>query len=548
MAKVLLLLPILDDETKAGLDKLVEIEEGKGRSNLVWLRQPAVSFAADTILQNIKKIEFLHEMKANTWNLSLITPNRQKLLSNIARRSRIQALNELTEKKRYPILLAFAKQTLTDIIDETIELFDRCLMHSYSKAGQELDELRQKNARSTNEKIHLFYEIGSLVLNNEIADNQLREKIFEAVKPESLSEAVAECPLIMRPMDDNYFDLWAERYSYFRRFVPHFLKTLEFAADKHHESLLQAIELLKKMNETGKRKLPPDAPTAFISKKWKPYIKDKAGHLNLRFYELCVLWELRSALRGGHLWVAGSYRFANPETYLIPKERWQSSKQDLVDLLRISPNGKEVLQKTQTDLENLLQIADNSFDKKDYLRFEGNQLIVSRLKAVEQDDEISELEKMLMERLPRIELPDLLIEVDGWTSFSKEINHALGSEKRPPELSANFYALLVSQACNLGFIRMSEISNLNLNQMLWTHTWHFREETLKKAANCLVNYQYLQPLAKIWGGGTLSSSDGQRFPVSVKSVTATALPKYFGLWSRNHFLHMDIRSTFAIRN
>lgn len=151
-------------------------------------------------------------------------------------------------------------------------------------------------------------------------------------------------------------------------------------------------------------------------------------------------------------------------------ERWQSSKQDLVELLGISPNGKEVLQNSQAELENLLETADNSFDQKDYLRFEGNQLIVSRLKAVIQNDEISELEKMLMERLPKIELPDLLIEVDSWTLFSKELNHARASEKRPPELSANLYALLISQACNLGIVRMSEISNLNLNQMLWTHT------------------------------------------------------------------------------
>lgn len=523
-----LLVPILDDETKAELDKLVEIEEGKKRSNLLWLRQPAVSFAADAILQNIKKIEFLREMKVEGWNLSEISPNRLKFLSGIARKSRIHALSELAEKKRYPILLAFAKQSLIDIIDETIELFDRCLMHSYSKAGQELEELRQKNARSTNEKIHLFYEIGSLILNDEIADNQLREKIFEQVLPENLSEAVAECPQIMRPMDDNYFDLWAERYSYFRRFVPHFLKALEFVTDRHHEALLQAIEILKKMNVAGKRKLPPDAPISFISKKWKPYIKDKSGKLNLRFFELCVLWELRGALRGGHLWVNGSYRFANPETYLIPKERWQTSKQELVELVRISTNGKEVLQNSQTELENLLEIADHSFAQKDYLRFEGAQLVVSRLKAIVQDDGISELEKMLMERLPRIELPDLLIEVDGWTRFSEELVHASGGEKRPPETSANLYALLVSQACNLGIVRMSEISTRSLNKMLWTHTWYFREETLKKAASRLVNYQYLQPLARIWGGGTLSSSDGQRFPVSVKSVTATALPKYFG--------------------
>ena len=37
------------------------------------------------------------------------------------------------------------------------------------------------------------------------------------------------------------------------------------------------------------------------------------------------------------------------------------------------------------------------------------------------------------------------------------------------------------------------------------------------------------PLAEAWGGGTLSSSDGQRFPVRGSAENATALPKYCGL-------------------
>ncbi len=65
-----LLLPILNDETKLNLDKLGEIEKGKKQSTLVWLRQPAVSFSAGAILQNIEKIKFLRELKVETWNLS----------------------------------------------------------------------------------------------------------------------------------------------------------------------------------------------------------------------------------------------------------------------------------------------------------------------------------------------------------------------------------------------------------------------------------------------------------------------------------------------
>ena len=44
----------------------------------------------------------------------------------------------------------------------------------------------------------------------------------------------------------------------------------------------------------------------------------------------------------------------------------------------------------------------------------------------------------------------------------------------------------------------------------------------------MVNYQYRQWLAAYWGNGTLSSSDGQRFPVSGAVRNARALPKYFG--------------------
>ena len=42
------------------------------------------------------------------------------------------------------------------------------------------------------------------------------------------------------------------------------------------------------------------------------------------------------------------------------------------------------------------------------------------------------------------------------------------------------------------------------------------------------NFQHRQPMSRHWGGGTLSSSDGQRFPVSGKVRNATALPRYFG--------------------
>ena len=76
---------------------------------------------------------------------------------------------------------------------------------------------------------------------------------------------------------------------------------------------------------------------------------------------------------------------------------------------------------------------------------------------------------------------------------------------------------------------MADIADWTYRQLAWTTDWYLREETLKAAFSALVDFQHPLPLAEAWGGGTLSSSDGQRFPVRGSAENATALPKYFGL-------------------
>jgi TnpA family transposase len=55
-----------------------------------------------------------------------------------------------------------------------------------------------------------------------------------------------------------------------------------------------------------------------------------------------------------------------------------------------------------------------------------------------------------------------------------------------------------------------------------------REETLAAACTTLLNYHHKLPLSQAWGSGILSSSDGQRFPVSGKNRYARAFPPTLG--------------------
>ena len=138
------------------------------------------------------------------------------------------------------------------------------------------------------------------------------------------------------------------------------------------------------------------------------------------------------------------------------------------------------------------------------------------------------LQEKIAQHLPRVDLADLLLEVDGWTDFTRHFEHAGGREPRSKDLLVHLHASILAQACNFGPTTMAEVAELSYRRLAWCTNWYLREDTLRPAIAAVVDFQHRQPLSRSWGGGTLSSSDGQRFPVPVRSRTATALPRYFG--------------------
>jgi TnpA family transposase len=396
------LAPILTGDCKARLDGLLTVDPATGRSRLAWLQQSVASSTPPTVLVTLEKHAFCRAWGVDRWDVSPLSPNRLKFLAQIARRCTNQALQRMSDPRRYPILVAFLHQTLVDLTDEALDLFDRCLADAYHRARRDLEDFRLSVASSTNEKVRLFREIGRVVLDPAVQDADLRRAIYRRVPPAELRDAV---------------------------------------------------------EETDRR----------------PGLRA----------EVC-------------------------REILAPED------------------GNVRLREIEEKLDGLLDRVEVLLARGGDVRMEGDALVVSPLEAEERPESTAELERLVDERLPLVELSELLIEVDGWTRFSDDFEHAGGTEPRSRELRSHLYASVLAQACNLGPVRMARISDLTYPKLAWCTNWYVRDETLKAATTRLVNFQYRQPLSRFWGTGTLSSSDGQRFPVSGKVRMATALPRYFG--------------------
>jgi TnpA family transposase len=522
------LAPLLTEASRTRLDRLLVPDGATGRTPLTWLRQGATANSPAAILTTLEKLAWLRGWGVDLWDLSSLTPNRVKFLAQLGRRTTNQALQRAPEERRYPILLAFLHQSLIDLTDEALDVFDGCLAETAARAGRELDEFRKAAARTTHDKLRLFRDLGRLVLDATVSDAELRTTIYRRIPPERLHAAVKECEELIRPLDDSAFEFLERRYSYLRQFAPAFLEAFAFRSPLAHDPLLEALDVLRHLNADHRRTVPEEAPLDFVPRKWQSHVLDSDGRIDRHAYEWCVLWELRGALRTGNLWVDHSRRFANPETYLIPRERWPSLRPEVCQQLQLPTAGETRLDAHAAELEALLGHVDQMLARNARVRIEAGELIVSPLEAEERPASAVALEQHLDQRLPQVDLSELLIEVDRWTRFSQHFTHAGGSAPRSPDVLRHLYAAILAQGCNIGLTKMAQIADLSYDRLAWGTTWYLREDTLKAAVAAIVNFQYHQPLSHRWGGGTLSSSDGQRFPVTGKVRNATALPRYFG--------------------
>jgi len=288
--------PLLTDERTTFLDGLLPPALRTGRTRLSWGRQEAVAPVASQIIATLPKIAFLHDTGVPQWDLDSLNPNRAKWLAQIGWKSTHQPLQRLPPLRRSPVLGALLQQALLHHTDVAVEVFDQCLWGCYREARQELEEFRTAIARSTNEKLTLFRELGHVLLDDEIEDPDVRAISFERVPKKVWQEALAETQGLIRPRPDDAIAFFGKRYSSLRQFVPRLLHTLTLRAQGPDNTGLRAVEVLRDLARMPTRRpVPKDAPLARVPEAWRPYMREPDGEISRRYYELCTLWHLRSA-------------------------------------------------------------------------------------------------------------------------------------------------------------------------------------------------------------------------------------------------------------
>ena len=523
---------------KARLDALLTLRD-KTQTHLVWLKNFPRRPTPQGVLSILDRIDYIDRLHLPPRG-SNSSDNRVTRLAREGLRHTPQYIERLEAKRRHGLLVAMVAELRRDLIDQAILMHDKMMGQFFNRSEWQQKEAFHKRGKAINEKVRLYAKIGKALIRAKESNTNWKEAIASVISWEKYRASVAEAETLIMGENFDFLDHLKSRYSYLRQYVPQLLGKLPIEATAGGQALLAALCLLKELNATGKRALPAEAPTAFITARWAPYIFT-GRKLDRQYYELHALAELRNQFRSGDVYVTGSRTHQEFETYVLPPADWERRKRSGQTGLAIPTDWPTYITGRSALLHERLSAVNKQIARG---RLPEVSLTNGVLHIGQLEKSVPEAALSLTQRayslVPPVKLTDLLVEVDSWTHFSDYFTRDDEATTGVKEKAVLFAAIL-ADAINLGLRQMAHVSpGISLNQLAWMSDYYLREETYQKALSEIINFHHHFPFSGYWGEGKTASADGQHFPIySRKGHTAHTNAKYGNAPSAMFYTHIS---------
>jgi hypothetical protein len=259
----------------------------------------------------------------------------------------------------------------------------------------------------------------------------------------------------------------------------------------------------------------------------------KAGGIDRNAYVFCVLTAFHRHLRRREIYAGASSRWGDPRAQLLAGEEWERKKGPALTDLQLREDPDALLAEQSRALDVALrdvaaQISAGSIDTQ---VDDQGRLHVPRLAAIPEPRSLVDLRKRVAAMLPRVDLPEVILEVMAWVpAFTAAFTAVSGGRTRLEDLHVSVAACLTAQALNIGYapVAKSGVPALEPDRLAHVSRAYLSAETFSLANAPLIDAQAGIPFARALGGGLVAAIDGMRFVVPVPSIYARPNRKYFG--------------------
>jgi TnpA family transposase len=519
---------------RAKLEALLQVPDGARTTPLDRLRRAPTRWSGPALVGALQRVDELRTLGVSNLSLTRVPPSRLQALARYAAAARAQAIGRMPADRRVATLLAFARTFELTAMDDALDLLDLVITDLIKQATTLGQHQRLRTLRDLDAAALQLWEACQILLDAQIADGAVRARIFARIPRERLVKAATLVETLARAPDDHYYPELVERYRRVRRFLPALLRTVTFAGTQAGQPILQAVQFLAQLEQHPRLDL-RQAPSEVVPGGWRRRVFPRDQPMDRRAYTLCVVERLQDSMRRRDVFVPQSARWGDPRAKLLQGVAWETARPSVCRTLGRQPTPAEELKALGEQLDEAYRRTAVHLPTNTAVRIEPQggraALTVRQLDKLEDPASLLTLRDRVETLLPRVDLPEVLLEIQARTGFAQEFTHISEGSARVTDLPVSLCAVLLAEACNIGLepVERPDIPALTRNRLSWVQQNYLRAETLTHANARLVEAQTQIPLAQTWGGGEVASADGLRFVVPVRTVNAGLNPKYFGV-------------------
>ena len=523
----------LSGAQKQRLAALLVVPDGARHSHMDRLRQGPSRVSGPALVAAAERLEEVRAVGVGRVDLRSIPPARVAALARYAASAWAPTIARMSEDRRVATLLAFARTLEATALDDTLDLLVGLVTEILAQAERLWKKERLRTIKDLDRAALTLRDACWSLLDDQVGDSDVREAAFSRVARADVSSAMARVAQLARPTGDRYHQEIVDRYRRVRGFLPKVLETIRFEGTPAGRPVLRALEFLRSIEGTRR----PDmsaAPLDVVPRAWKRRVVDRDGLVDRRAYTLCTVQQLHDALRRRSVFVPGSGRWGDPRTKLLRGTDWTSARMKVCQSLGLEPVANQELRSLGSRLDDAYRRAIDHLPQNTAVHIEReagkDALVLTPLEKLDEPLSLTGLRDAVAALLPRVDLPEVLLEMHVRTGFADEFTHVSEHDARVVDLPVSLCAVLLAEACNIGLAPLVRrgVPALTRGRLTWVQQNYMRAETLTQANARLVDAHAAIPLVRAWGGGEVASADGLRFVTPLRTVSAGPNPKYFG--------------------
>jgi hypothetical protein len=238
--------------------------------------------------------------------------------------------------------------------------------------------------------------------------------------------------MLVRPSNDVFYGELTAKYATVKRFLPTLLRVIQFDGNATAHSLLEALQWLRERPDHN-------PPTEIVGKAWQRHVMREDGEVDVRAFTFCVLDMLRVAIRRRNVFVKPSWRYADPQAGLLTGTEWEASRPIICRSLDLSAHPGPTLQMLAQELDETYRAVAGRLPENKAVRFETvagkPELVLSSLDKLEEPSSLVALRNEVQTRMPRVDLPEILLEIAARTGCMDALTHLTERTARAADLT-----------------------------------------------------------------------------------------------------------------